>query len=148
VSSPTSSLASYRSTATGLGRRLKEHDTRIRLVCVFPETFPGIEGLKAARESWGHCPLDPGRERHRTSVSMGTSEDAYKHGNQAGTRRLLRRQSSGAYIGGSRKRVARRERAGRFVTLFNDLGERYFSPVSGRGEGTETRSRMSAFVTM
>jgi cysteine synthase len=25
------------------------------------------------------------------------------------------------------ERIARRERSGRFVTLFNDLGERYFS---------------------
>ena len=35
-------------------------------------------------------------------------------------------QSSGAYMAGL-ERVARRERRGRFVTLFNDLGERYFS---------------------
>ena len=35
-------------------------------------------------------------------------------------------QSSGAYLAGV-EHVARRERQGRFVTLFNDLGERYFS---------------------
>jgi cysteine synthase B len=35
-------------------------------------------------------------------------------------------QSSGAYMVGV-ERVARREGHGRFVTLFNDLGERYFS---------------------
>src|SRR5256885_7283841 len=33
-------------TVTGLGRRLKEYDSNIRLICVLPETFPGIEGLK------------------------------------------------------------------------------------------------------
>ena len=33
-------------TVTGLGRRLKEHDPTIRLICVLPEVFPGIEGLK------------------------------------------------------------------------------------------------------
>src|SRR5262249_60983360 len=33
-------------TITGLGRRLKEHDPRIRVVCVQPEAFPGVEGLK------------------------------------------------------------------------------------------------------
>lgn len=33
-------------TVTGLGRRLKEHDPKIRLICVLPEVFPGIEGLK------------------------------------------------------------------------------------------------------
>ncbi|MEK7715109.1 MAG: pyridoxal-phosphate dependent enzyme, partial [candidate division NC10 bacterium] len=31
---------------TGVGRRLKEHDPRIRLVCIVPDAFPGIEGLK------------------------------------------------------------------------------------------------------
>ena len=35
-------------------------------------------------------------------------------------------QSSGAYLAGV-ERIARREGQGRFVTLFNDLGERYFS---------------------
>ncbi|HEV8376199.1 MAG TPA: pyridoxal-phosphate dependent enzyme, partial [Candidatus Polarisedimenticolia bacterium] len=33
-------------TITGIGRRLKEHDPGIRVVCVVPESFPGIEGLK------------------------------------------------------------------------------------------------------
>src|SRR5215467_8023804 len=33
-------------TITGLGRRLKEHDPRIRVVCILPEAFPGVEGLK------------------------------------------------------------------------------------------------------
>jgi len=35
-------------------------------------------------------------------------------------------QASGAYMAGL-ERVARRERRGGFVTVFNDLGERYFS---------------------
>src|SRR5712664_966756 len=33
-------------TITGLGRRLKAHDPQIRLVCILPEAFPGVEGLK------------------------------------------------------------------------------------------------------
>ena len=35
-------------------------------------------------------------------------------------------QSTGAYFAGA-ERVARREQRARIVTLFNDLGERYFS---------------------
>jgi len=31
---------------TGAGRRLKEHDPRIKIVSIVPEVFPGIEGLK------------------------------------------------------------------------------------------------------
>jgi cysteine synthase B len=38
-------------TVTGVARRLKAHDPTIRVVCVMPEEFPGIEGLK---------PLGPG----------------------------------------------------------------------------------------
>ncbi len=33
-------------TLTGAGRRLKEHDPRIKIVSIVPEIFPGIEGLK------------------------------------------------------------------------------------------------------
>jgi cysteine synthase B len=33
-------------TITGVGRRLKEHDPRIQIICILPDLFPGIEGLK------------------------------------------------------------------------------------------------------
>src|SRR5262249_59656354 len=36
-------------TLTGIGRRLKEYDPAIRLVCVAPDVFPGVEGLKPLR---------------------------------------------------------------------------------------------------
>jgi cysteine synthase B len=87
-------------TVTGVGRRLKEHDPRIRVICVLPEVFPGIEGLK---------PLG-----------------AYTMCGRLARAGFFVGQSSGAYMVGV-ERIARRERAGRFVTLFNDLGERYFS---------------------
>jgi len=32
-------------TLTGAGRRLKEHDPRIKIVSIVPEILPGIEGL-------------------------------------------------------------------------------------------------------
>ena len=55
-----------------------------------------------------------------------TSEDAYKMCARLARAGFFVGQSSGAYMVGV-ERIARRERAGRFVTLFNDLGERYFS---------------------
>jgi len=112
-------------TATGLGRRLKEHDTRIRLVCVLPETFPGIEGLKPLGSPEDIVPsiLDESVIDERIPV---TSDDAYKMCIRLARAGFFVGQSSGAYMVGV-ERVARRERAGRFVTLFNDLGERYFS---------------------
>jgi cysteine synthase B len=111
-------------TVTGLGRRLKEHDARIRLICVLPEVFPGIEGLK---------PLGPGDivpaildETVIDERIPVTSEDAYKMCVRLARAGFFVGQSSGAYMVGV-DRIARRERVGRFVTVFNDLGERYFS---------------------
>jgi S-sulfo-L-cysteine synthase (O-acetyl-L-serine-dependent) len=111
-------------TVTGLGRRLKEHDARIRLICVLPEVFPGIEGLK---------PLGPGDivpaildETVIDERIPVTSEDAYKMCARLARAGFFVGQSSGAYMVGV-DRIARRERVGRFVTVFNDLGERYFS---------------------
>lgn len=111
-------------TVTGLGRRLKEHDPRIRLICVLPEVFPGIEGLKPlGPEDIVPAILDESVIDERIPV---TSEDAYKMCARLARAGFFVGQSSGAYMVGV-ERVARRERAGRFVTLFNDLGERYFS---------------------
>jgi cysteine synthase B len=112
-------------TLTGLGRRLKEHDPRVRIACVIPEPFPGIEGLKPLGRPEDIVPaiLDEGLIDERLPV---TADEA-----QAMCVRLARAgffvgHSSGAYMVGV-ERLARRERQGRVVTLFNDLGERYFS---------------------
>jgi S-sulfo-L-cysteine synthase (O-acetyl-L-serine-dependent) len=112
-------------TATGLGRRLKEHDPRIRVVCVLPETFPGVEGLKPLGSPENIVPaiLDESVIDERIPV---TSDEAYRMCVRLAAAGFFVGQSSGAYMVGV-ERVARREGTGRFVTLFNDLGERYFS---------------------
>jgi cysteine synthase B len=112
-------------TVTGLGRRLKEHDSNIRVVCVIPEAFPGIEGLKPLGHPEDIVPaiLDESIIDERIAVS---SEDAYAMCWRLARAGFFVGQSSGAYLAGV-ERVVRRERRGRFVTLFNDLGERYFS---------------------
>jgi len=112
-------------TVTGLGRRLKEHDPKIRVVCVIPEAFPGIEGLKPLGHPEDIVPaiLDESVIDERIAVS---SEDAYAMCWRLARAGFFVGQSSGAYLVGV-ERVVRRERRGRFVTLFNDLGERYFS---------------------
>ncbi|MGH2667642.1 MAG: pyridoxal-phosphate dependent enzyme, partial [bacterium] len=112
-------------TVTGLGRRLKEHDARIRLVCVIPEAFPGIEGLKPLGNPEDIVPviLDPSVIDERIPV---TSKEAHSMCQRLAGAGFFVGLSSGAYLVGV-ERIARRERRGRFVTLFNDLGERYFS---------------------
>jgi cysteine synthase B len=112
-------------TVTGLGRRLKEHDSRIRVIAVLPEVFPGIEGLKPLGGPGDIVPaiLDETVIDERLPV---TSDEAYKMCGRLARAGFFVGQSSGAYMTGV-ERIARRERGGRFVTLFNDLGERYFS---------------------
>jgi cysteine synthase B len=109
---------------TGIGRRLKEHDSSIRVVCILPEAFPGVEGLK---------PLGPGDivpaildETVIDERIPVTSEEAYAMCVRLARAGFFVGQSSGAYMAGV-ERVARAAGRGRFVTLFNDLGERYFS---------------------
>jgi len=112
-------------TVTGIGRRLKEHDPSVRVVCVIPEVFPGIEGLKplGCPEDLVPAILDEKVIDERIDVSI---DDAYSMCLRLARAGFFVGQSSGAYLVGV-ERVARRERQGRFVTLFNDLGERYFS---------------------
>jgi S-sulfo-L-cysteine synthase (O-acetyl-L-serine-dependent) len=112
-------------TLTGLGRRLKEHDARIRVVSVIPEVFPGVEGLKPLGNPGDIVPaiLDEHLIDERIPV---TSLDAYAMCGRLARAGFFVGQSSGAYLAGV-EQVARREGEGRLVTLFNDLGERYFS---------------------
>src|SRR5215469_6951634 len=112
-------------TITGLGRRLKEHDARVRVVCIIPEAFPGVEGLKPLGRPEHIVPtiLDESVIDERVSVGV---EEAYTICQRLAAAGFFVGQSSGAYLAGV-ERVAKRERRGRFVTLFNDLGERYFS---------------------
>jgi len=112
-------------TLTGLGRRLKEHDPAIRLVCVIPEAFPGVEGLKPLGRAEDIVPaiLDEKLIDERVPVTV---DEAYRMCVRLAASGLFVGQSSGAYMAGV-ERVARRIGRGRFVTLFNDIGERYFS---------------------
>src|SRR5262245_45851884 len=112
-------------TITGLGRRLKKHDPRIRVVCILPEAFPGVEGLKPLGRPEDIVPaiLDETIIDERVSVGV---DESYRMCQRLAAAGFFVGQSSGAYLAGV-EQIARRERSARFVTLFNDLGERYFS---------------------
>lgn len=112
-------------TITGVGRRLKEHDPKIRVVAVVPDPFPGIEGLKPLERPEDIRPkiLDDSVIDERVRVGI---EEAFDGCHRLAARGIFVGQSSGAVLEAIRQ-VARRERRGRFVTVFADLGERYFS---------------------
>jgi cysteine synthase len=53
-------------------------------------------------------------------------DEAYKMSRALASRGIFAGQSSGAYVLGAQQ-VAEDARAGRIVTILNDIGERYFS---------------------
>ncbi|MBZ0270573.1 cysteine synthase family protein [bacterium] len=112
-------------TITGLGRRLKEHDKNIRVVCVIPDAFPGIEGLKPLESPEDIRPdiLDESVIDEKIKVTI---DDAYDYCGKLARNGVFAGQSSGAFLKGVHE-IAKREKRGRFVTVFSDIGERYFS---------------------
>ncbi len=125
-------------TFIGVGRRLREHDARVRLVSVQPDSpLHGLEGLKHMESAIVPGIYDPHLADEDLRV---TTEEAYDM-----TRRLAQQEgllvgvSSGAAVAAA-LRVAEAVREGVIVTIFCDGGERYLSerfwdeksPATGR----------------
>jgi S-sulfo-L-cysteine synthase (O-acetyl-L-serine-dependent) len=111
-------------TITGVARRLKAHDPKIRVACVMPEEFPGIEGLKPLGPE--HIMPEIFDEKLVDEWLPVRIDDAYDMCLRLAHAGFFVGQSSGAYLYGARQ-VARRVRRGQIVTLFPDIGERYMS---------------------
>ena len=111
-------------TITGVGRRLKEVDPNIQVICIIPADWRGIEGLKPlgqediVPEIFDESVVDE-------KVMIGVDE-AHEMSKLLASNGIFVGQSSGAYLRGAYE-VARKVRKGRIVTILNDLGERYFS---------------------
>lgn len=112
-------------TITGAGRRLKEELPGVQVVCILPDAFPGIEGLKPLESPEDIVPeiFDPSVVDVKVKVSI---EDAYEYCQRLARIGFFTGQSSGGYMKGVESVVARIDR-GVVVTVFNDFGERYFS---------------------
>ncbi|MBI3249074.1 MAG: cysteine synthase family protein [Deltaproteobacteria bacterium] len=111
-------------TITGVARRLKAYDKKIRVACVMPEEFPGIEGLKPL--GLGHIMPDIFDESVVDEWVPVQIEEAYDLCTRAARQGFFVGQSSGGYLHGA-WHIARKLRQGRIVTLFPDIGERYMS---------------------
>ena len=92
-------------TISGIGRRLKEANPDIKIVCIDFEEWPGVEGLKPLGE--GHIIPET---FDSDVVDIMLEVDVLK-----------------GYELSKAKMVAEEERNGHIVTIFNDIGERYFS---------------------
>jgi cysteine synthase B len=111
-------------TISGIGRRLKEVNPSIEVVCIDFEEWPGVEGLKPLSE--GHIIPDT---FDRSVVDRMINVDVvegYEVSNDLAKKGVFVGQSSGAYLLGA-KQVAEELTSGHVVTIFNDIGERYFS---------------------
>ena len=113
-------------TITGVGRRLKEElGQKVQIVCIQPDAFPGIEGLKPLDDPGDIVPeiFDASVVDRKISVSI---DHAYALCQKLARNGLFVGQSSGAYLRGVEEVVCSLDR-GVVVTILNDFGERYFS---------------------
>ena len=111
-------------TISGVGRRLKEHDPAIQVIGINPPEWPGVEGLKPLGE--GHiipATLDESVVDEMLPIDV---DEAREVSMALSAKGLFAGQSSGAYMLGALK-TAQKARVGTVVTIFNDIGERYFS---------------------
>ena len=111
-------------TISGVGRRLKEHSDDIQVVGINPPEWPGVEGLKPLGE--GHIipsTLDQSVVDEMLPIDVDEAREVSLALSGKG---LFAGQSSGAYMLGAFK-IAERAGTGKVVTIFNDIGERYFS---------------------
>ena len=110
---------------TGIGRKLKEVYSNITICSVRPEVWPGIEGLKPLGSPEDIVPkiLDESVIDEWIDI---TADDAKLWANRVAKKGYFVGQSSGAYLAAC-SRLSEDISSGTVVTIFNDLGERYFS---------------------
>ena len=111
-------------TISGVGKKLKEYNPNIQIIGINPTEWPGIEGLKPLGE--GHIiheTFDEAIVDHLIDIDV---EEAFKVSKILSKKGFFVGQSSGAYVLGAIE-TAKSVRRGQIGTIFNDLGERYFS---------------------
>ena len=111
-------------TISGIGRRLKETNPDIEVICIDFEEWPGVEGLKPLGE--GHIIPETFDSSVVDQMLHIDTLEAYEVSTSMAEKGIFAGQSSGAYLLGAIE-VARSLKSGNIVTIFNDIGERYFS---------------------
>ena len=111
-------------TITGVGRRLKESDPDVEVVGINFDEWPGVEGLKPLGQ--GHIVPDTFDESVVDRMVYIDIDKAHEMSQMLASQGIFAGQSSGAYLLGAYE-VAQELETGRVVTIFNDIGERYFS---------------------
>lgn len=111
-------------TISGVGRRLREYNPNVEIIVINFDEWPGVEGLKPLGQ--GHIiPKTFDQSVVDRTITIDV-EEAQAMSKLLAAKGLFVGQSSGAYMLGARM-VAEEARDGHVVTIFNDIGERYFS---------------------
>ena len=111
-------------TISGIGSRLKETNPDIEIICIDFEEWPGVEGLKPLSD--GHIIPETFDKSVVDQMLTIDTLKAYKVSSAMAEKGMFAGQSSGAYLLGAIE-IARSLKSGNIVTIFNDIGERYFS---------------------
>lgn len=112
-------------TLTGVGRRLRESQPRLKIAAAIPELFPGIEGLKPLGRPEDLVPeiLDQSLIDRRIEVTL---DDAAATVRELARRGLFVGPSSGAFVWAA-SQLATEGWGPIIVTILSDSGERYGS---------------------
>ncbi|MFL2756724.1 MAG: PLP-dependent cysteine synthase family protein [Dehalococcoidia bacterium] len=111
-------------TISGIGRRLKEFNPNIQIICVEYDEWPGVEGLKPLGE--GHIVPDTFDRSIIDRMIYVDVLKCYDLSRDLAKKGLFIGQSSGVYLQGAMQ-IADEISEGKIATIFNDIGERYFS---------------------
>ena len=111
-------------TISGIGKRLKNANSDIKIVLINFDEWPGIEGLKPLGQ--GHIVPDTFDQGIVDMEITIDADEGYKMSKILASRGIFTGQSSGAYLVGAHK-LSQKTTSSHIVTLFNDIGERYFS---------------------
>jgi len=112
-------------TISGIGKKLKQHNSKIEIVLINFDEWPGIEGLKSIGE--GHYIPDTFNQNIVDSEIHVDIENAARISKLLASKGLFVGQSSGAYITAAMEICRKQQNNSRVVTILNDIGERYFS---------------------
>ena len=111
-------------TISGVGRKLKEADSAIKIIGINPSEWPGMEGLKPLGPD--HIIPDTFDETIVDEMIFADVDEARDMSRELASKGIFAGQSSGGYVMGAYK-IASSISSGKVVTIINDIGERYFS---------------------
>ncbi len=112
-------------TISGIGKKLKQFNPKIKIILINFDEWPGIEGLKPIGD--GHYVPDIFDQNLVDDEIHVDIDKAANISKMLASKGLFVGQSSGAYITAAIQVCHKEQNNSKVVTILNDIGERYFS---------------------